>query len=69
MTHRPAGAFPSTRPSVVRDLGSGDPQRRAAAYEALARSYWRPFYAYSRLRWHRGREDGQDLAQEFRVGV
>ena len=36
MTYRPAGAFPSTRPSVVRDLGSADPQRRAAADEALA---------------------------------
>ena len=59
------GAFPATRPSVVRDLGSADPLRRAAAYEALARSYWRPVYMYVRLRWRRGPEDAQDLTQEF----
>jgi DNA-directed RNA polymerase specialized sigma24 family protein len=59
------GAFPATRSSVVRDLGSTDPLRRAAAYEALARSYWRPVYMYVRLRWRRGPEDAQDLTQEF----
>jgi DNA-directed RNA polymerase specialized sigma24 family protein len=59
------GAFPATRPSVVRDLGSADPVRRAAAYEALARSYWRPVYMYVRLRWRRDAEDAQDLTQEF----
>jgi RNA polymerase sigma factor (sigma-70 family) len=59
------GSFPATRPSVVRDLGSADPLRRAAAYEALARSYWRPVYMYVRLRWRRGPEDAQDLTQEF----
>lgn len=57
--------FPATRPSVVRDLGSADPLRRAAAYEALACSYWRPVYMYVRLRWRRGAEDAQDLTQEF----
>jgi RNA polymerase sigma factor (sigma-70 family) len=65
MSQRPGGAFPSTRPSVVRDLGSVDPVRRAAAYEALARSYWRPVYVYVRLRWRRSPEDAQDLTQEF----
>jgi RNA polymerase sigma factor (sigma-70 family) len=50
---------------VVRDLGSADPARRAAAYEALARSYWRPVYSYIRLRWRRGPEDAQDVTQEF----
>jgi DNA-directed RNA polymerase specialized sigma24 family protein len=59
------GSFPATRPSVVRDLGSADPLRRAAAYEALARSYWRPVYMYVRLRWRRDPEDAQDLTQEF----
>ena len=39
--------------------------RRAAAYEALARSYWRPVYVYVRLRWRRSPEDAQDLTQEF----
>jgi RNA polymerase sigma factor (sigma-70 family) len=65
MTQGPGGAFPATRPSVVRDLGSVDPLRRAAAYEVLARSYWRPVYVYVRLRWRRSPEDAQDLTQEF----
>ena len=65
MSQGPPGAFPATRPSVVRDLGSVDPAARAAAYEALARSYWRPVYAYVRLRWRRSPEDAQDLTQEF----
>lgn len=60
-----SGAFPATRPSVVRDLGSADPLRRAAAYEALARSYWRPVYIYIRLRWRRDPDEAQDLTQEF----
>src|SRR5436190_23243506 len=59
------GAFPATRASVVRDLGSVDPARRAAAYDALARTYWRPVYVYVRLRWRRSAEDAQDLTQEF----
>jgi DNA-directed RNA polymerase specialized sigma24 family protein len=57
--------FPATRHSVVRDLASADPTARAAAYDALARSYWRPVYLYIRLRWGRGTEDAQDLTQEF----
>jgi RNA polymerase sigma factor (sigma-70 family) len=57
--------FPATRPSVIRDLGSVDPVARAAAYEALARSYWQPVYAYVRLRWRRSADDAQDLTQEF----
>ena len=57
--------FPATRHSVVRDLASADPVARAAAYDALARSYWRPVYLYIRLRWRRGAEDAQDLTQEF----
>ncbi len=65
MSPVPGGTFPATRPSVVRDLGSVDPLRRAAAYDALARSYWRPVYVYIRLRWRRSPEDAQDLAQEF----
>jgi DNA-directed RNA polymerase specialized sigma24 family protein len=65
MSQGSSGAFPATRVSVVRDLGSADPARRAAAYDALARSYWRPVYVYIRLRWRRSAEDAQDLTQEF----
>lgn len=57
--------FPLTRTSVVDDLSSVDPETRAAAYDALARSYWRPVYAYVRLCRRYGREDAQDLTQEF----
>jgi DNA-directed RNA polymerase specialized sigma24 family protein len=57
--------FPNTRHSVVRDLASVDPDRRAAAYDALARSYWRPVYLYVRLRGRRDAEDARDLTQEF----
>jgi RNA polymerase sigma factor (sigma-70 family) len=57
--------FPVTRHSVVRNLGSVDPRSRAAAYDALVRSYWRPVYVYIRLRWRRDAEDAQDLTQEF----
>src|SRR5262249_30220842 len=38
---------------------------RAAAYEALAQSYWRPVYVYVRLRWRKSPEDAQDLTQAF----
>ena len=65
MSQTSPGAFPATRPSVIRDLGSVDPAARAAAYDALARSYWRPVYSYVRLRWRRSADDAQDLTQEF----
>jgi DNA-directed RNA polymerase specialized sigma24 family protein len=42
-----------------------NPAERAAAFEALARSYWQPVYAYVRLQWRRSPEDAQDLTQEF----
>jgi RNA polymerase sigma factor (sigma-70 family) len=58
-------AFPSTRHSVIRDLGSPDPGRRAAACDALARSYWRPVYSYIRVRWQRDPDAAQDLTQTF----
>jgi RNA polymerase sigma factor (sigma-70 family) len=57
--------FPATRHSVVRELTSQDPAARAAAYDALVRSYWRPVYLYIRLRWRRAPEDAQDLTQDF----
>src|SRR3954447_1889325 len=61
----PPMSFPVTRHSVVRDLASVDPDTRAAAYDALARSYWRPVYLYIRLRCRRDIEDARDLTQEF----
>jgi len=58
-------AFPLTRHSVVGALGATDVVARAAAFDVLARSYWRPVYAYIRLRWRREPEDARDLTQEF----
>jgi DNA-directed RNA polymerase specialized sigma subunit, sigma24 homolog len=31
----------------------------------LIQVYWRPVYGYLRLRWHREKEDAEDLTQEF----
>ncbi len=58
-------AFPLTRHSVVRAMADPDPAARVAAYEAIVRGYWRPVYAYIRLRWRRDAEDARDLTQEF----
>jgi RNA polymerase sigma factor (sigma-70 family) len=58
-------AFPLTRHSLVRSLTATDPIARPAAYDAVVRGYWRPVYAYVRLRWHRQPEDARDLTQEF----
>ncbi len=57
--------FPATRASAVRELASAEPQRRRAAHEALVRAYWKPCYAYLRLRWRAGNEDAKELVQSF----
>lgn len=45
----PAGrAFPSTQWSRI--MAAGSAVRDAAAWESLARSYWRPVYCYVRAR-------------------
>ena len=62
---RRAHRFPSTRHSVVRAIGSADPPERARAYDALARSYWRPVYAYIRERSRVSADEARDLTQEF----
>ncbi|MEO8201679.1 MAG: sigma-70 family RNA polymerase sigma factor [Gemmatimonadota bacterium] len=60
-----SGAFPDTHRSTVDAIRSGDPDVRRVAFDALARSYWKPVYKYLRLRWHRDSQDAQDLTQEF----
>ena len=65
MTAGHPDAFPLTRHSVVRAIASADPEARAQAYDAIIRSYWRPVYAYIRMRWRRDLADAQDLTQEF----
>ncbi|HXI21205.1 MAG TPA: sigma factor, partial [Gemmatimonadales bacterium] len=46
-------------------VGSADPETRDRGFNALVRVYWRPVYLHLRLRWHREREDAEDLTQEF----
>jgi RNA polymerase sigma factor (sigma-70 family) len=58
-------AFPLTRHSVVRAMAAADPAVRTAAFDAIVRGYWRPVYAYIRLRWRRDAEDARDLTQDF----
>lgn len=58
-------AFPSTRLSVLRAVGSPDPGAREAALEVLSAIYWRPVYARYRLKWNLAAPDAEDLTQEF----
>ncbi|NOT06880.1 MAG: hypothetical protein HOP28_01615 [Gemmatimonadales bacterium] len=57
--------FPVTRISVVAALAGTDAELREAAWEALARAYWRPVYVYLRFRFGASHEDAEDLVQGF----
>jgi RNA polymerase sigma factor (sigma-70 family) len=57
--------FPATRHSLLEDLRGGDPLRRRAAQEALARAYLGPVRTYLAIRWNRPPEEAGELAQEF----
>ena len=56
-------AFPSTHWSRL--LAGDDEHERRAAFEALARHYWRPIAAYVRARWAKTDEEAHDATQEF----
>lgn len=58
-------AFPPTRLSIVRAIADPRAGTRTAAFDAIVRGYWRPVYAYIRLRWRREAEDARDLTQAF----
>src|ERR1043165_2878931 len=60
-----AGRFPSTLWSRIRETGAADVSVRRAAWDELARKYWRPIYVYIRARWSRPPEEATDLAQDF----
>jgi RNA polymerase sigma factor (sigma-70 family) len=60
-----ASQFPVTRHSVVRSLGSEQADVRRAAFDALARAYWKPVFKYVRLKWHADADDAADLTQAF----
>ena len=66
-TIRPApanGQFATTHWSVVTAACGTESPQAAQALESLCRTYWFPLYGYVRRRGH-GREDAQDLTQEF----
>jgi RNA polymerase sigma-70 factor (ECF subfamily) len=59
-----AGAFVTTRWSVVLTAGRSDTTRAQSALTTLCRSYWYPLYTYVRRRGYSS-HDAQDLTQEF----
>lgn len=65
-THEGTGAgFPTTRWTTI--LAAGDPSCEGyrQSLEELARSYWRPIYAYFRRKWGKPHDEARDLAQDF----
>jgi RNA polymerase sigma-70 factor (ECF subfamily) len=56
--------FATTHWSMVLSAGRSDTPRAQSALAKLCQTYWYPLYAYVRGRGH-GREDAQDLTQEF----
>lgn len=58
-------AFPSTRRSAIEGARSADAEERRLAYEALIAAYWRPVYAYLRMRRGADPDDAKDLTQGF----
>lgn len=68
MTSLPDGprrAFPTTQVSVVEAAAGTDPDARRRALDTLVAVYWRPAYLHLRLKWNAGREEAEDLTQEF----
>lgn len=57
--------FPTTRRSVILALASGDAEERTRAFDTLVACYWKPLYKYTRVAFHRSREDAEDLTQSF----
>src|SRR5881628_2981338 len=57
--------FPATRLSAVMAAGSEDPAERARGLDRLVRAYYKPVYKHVRMRWHKSREDSEELTQAF----
>lgn len=57
--------FPATELTVLRRLREGSAEQRQEAFALLVSAYWRPVYAYLRLRWRQEPVDAEDLTQEF----
>jgi DNA-directed RNA polymerase specialized sigma24 family protein len=61
----PRAPFPPTRHSLLEAARSLDPGERRAGFERVAEAYWKPVYAYLRLRCGASPEDAEDLTQGF----
>jgi RNA polymerase sigma factor (sigma-70 family) len=59
------GVLPTTRPSIVAGIRSGDAAVRARSLDAIVRVYWRAVYKHLRTRWRASPEDAKDLTQAF----
>jgi DNA-directed RNA polymerase specialized sigma24 family protein len=57
--------FPTTRSSALVAARSADADERRRGYGAIVAAYWKPAYAYLRLRWKQPPEETRDLVQEF----
>jgi RNA polymerase sigma factor (sigma-70 family) len=57
--------FPSTRYSILVDLGSEQEPLRRHALDRFVEAYWKPVYKYIRLRWRKDPSDAEDLTQTF----
>ncbi len=60
-----AGEFPPTRLSVLVDVRAEDPSLRSRSLGILAHGYWAPVYKHLRLRWHKPRDEAEELTQAF----
>jgi DNA-directed RNA polymerase specialized sigma24 family protein len=61
----PRAPFPPTHHSLLEAARSHDPDERRAAFDRIAQAYWKPVYAYLRLRGGASPEDAEDLTQGF----
>ena len=57
--------FPQTQWSAIVATGSAREDERQRAYDTIVAAYWRPVYAYIRIKWHKSRDDAKDLTQSF----
>jgi len=64
LKHSNYAPFPQTRWSIVVEAGGGGTVESRRALEEICKSYWPPLYAFIR-RSGFGREDAEDLTQEF----
>lgn len=60
-----SGSFPQTRLTVIERIRSDAPDERRRAFGPLVEAYWKPVYAYLRLRWRLPPEEARDATQSF----